>query len=604
MYEFIKRYKILVLVTLMIIIALQVLLFAQLKIINDSLFEQKIEQYVEDTQVNIQQSIHEKQKASTAIALAFAELAAIDSFNLQSVGDDLHFNELIKRINEHSSYNNLWLQVVDLNGQSLYRNWSSIRHDLLNIRPEFSLIKQSEEPIKSVSSGKFDLTIKVVIPILVEGHLLGFIDLITHFNSIQKRFETLGVDSLVVATKERSKLITHPFSSHTIGDYYLALLNPNLNLVNQVSQEELERWIERSQNWSIWNDKLVVKQSLMTPDDQVHGYYFAFIDLSKLDSAHLETHDLLTSKAYLIIADVVFSLFLLAGLLLFLLRSQKQYFQNILNSEEEIVLVTNGQKLIDANTQLYRYFTDIGKNRENCICDYFINEPGFLQKDMNGVSWVMYLINHPEIEHKVMVKVKDQSLIFRLKARRLSQSEDLFVVVLVDITALVELNEKLNQKTLTDSLTKAGNRRYFNQYLAEQLAHVKRYDRPLAVILFDIDYFKRVNDTYGHQAGDEVLVGMSRIVFQQLREVDKFFRIGGEEFMIVFSGHTQQEAYEIAERIRQAVEGYVFTGVGQVTISLGVTQYQPKETDNQIMQRVDRALYRAKEKGRNQTEIG
>jgi len=599
MFEFIKRYKWLVLTVLMVILGLQILTLNQLKALNHALFEQQVQYQSKTTIENIQQSIKEKQKATTAIALTLSEVLTLRDFNSHHFDSGSQFSQLIDRINQHSDYKNLWVQVVSTEGQSLFRSWSPIRHNLLNIRPEFALIKQSNSPIQSVSSGKFDLSIKVVTPIIIDGQLVGFLDLISHFNSFQKRFEKQGFDSLVVATHERSKMISNPFAQHYIGNYYVALLEPNLGLMNQVTEQELEGWIERHQEAFIWKNKLVMKLPLISPDDQVHGYYFAFKDFSKLDMAHLESNYFVEGKSYWIIADAVLSLLFLAGLALFLMRSQKRYYQNILNSEDEIVLVTNGRNLIDANAQLFKYFKELGIDKKACICDYFISEEGFLQKEMGGMSWIHYLIKHPELEHRALVNVQDNPTIFRLKAQRLSQSEELFVVVLVDITNLVELNENLNKQTLTDSLTQTGNRRYFNQYLTEQLTHVERYNNRLSLISFDIDHFKRVNDTYGHQVGDEVLIQVCDVVFEQLRDLDKFFRIGGEEFLVILVGHSQQEAYLVAERIRHAIVSQAFGEAGKITISLGVAEYRKGEADNQLMNRVDTALYQAKNRGRN-----
>ena len=152
----------------------------------------------------------------------------------------------------------------------------------------------------------------------------------------------------------------------------------------------------------------------------------------------------------------------------------------------------------------------------------------------------------------------------------------------------------------TDRLTGAWNRRRFDEGASGLMALSNRRRDPLPLILFDLDHFKRVNDTYGHNAGDLVLVQMVQVVRALLRASDFITRWGGEEFVILAPGTHLSGAAALAGKIREAVESTVFPGVGQVTISMGVTAYRPGETLEEWVQRADQALYRAKAGGRNQ----
>jgi diguanylate cyclase (GGDEF)-like protein len=154
-----------------------------------------------------------------------------------------------------------------------------------------------------------------------------------------------------------------------------------------------------------------------------------------------------------------------------------------------------------------------------------------------------------------------------------------------------------------DSLTGANNRRYFFEFADYEFTVAKRYDKPLSLIMFDIDHFKKFNDTYGHQAGDEILKQITQIARQQLRDADILARYGGEEFVILLPNSDAHESSIVAERIRGSVAAYQMdTNDGRVsaTISLGITEcLAHTETLDELVLQADRALYAAKSAGRN-----
>ncbi len=159
---------------------------------------------------------------------------------------------------------------------------------------------------------------------------------------------------------------------------------------------------------------------------------------------------------------------------------------------------------------------------------------------------------------------------------------------------------------LVDPLTGAFNRRYLDAHLPRFLAQAADNKKPLTVQVLDIDHFKKVNDTYGHAAGDAVLKEVSRRVMSGVRPFDFFVRMGGEEFAIVMSATALPSAYKIAERLRQAIADTPIPIEGQadgikITISIGMADTNPatEGTPNKVFERADEALYRAKNQGRN-----
>ncbi len=168
---------------------------------------------------------------------------------------------------------------------------------------------------------------------------------------------------------------------------------------------------------------------------------------------------------------------------------------------------------------------------------------------------------------------------------------------------LQELARDLRFQATTDPLTGVSNRLKFDQMLAGEILRSDRYKTPLGLVLFDVDHFKDVNDTYGHPIGDKVLVELARFVTGRIRNTDLLARWGGEEFILLLPGSDGRMAYLTAEKLRQELSLIPFEGVGRVTCSFGVAQYADGDTAQAVISRADKALYRAKINGRNQGEL-
>ena len=160
--------------------------------------------------------------------------------------------------------------------------------------------------------------------------------------------------------------------------------------------------------------------------------------------------------------------------------------------------------------------------------------------------------------------------------------------------------------SIHDRLTGLFNYGYFLDHLQTEQKRALRYNTPLSVVMIDVDYFKRFNDTFGHEMGNEVLKRVTKVINSRIRNVDIAARYGGEEFVLILPNATKEQAFTVAERIRLAVEKESFKGnssqpLAHVTISGGIASY-PSQAENveQLVYRADQALYMAKETGRNQ----
>ena len=158
-----------------------------------------------------------------------------------------------------------------------------------------------------------------------------------------------------------------------------------------------------------------------------------------------------------------------------------------------------------------------------------------------------------------------------------------------------------------DGGTQTFNKQYLLESLDSEFQFSKTYGRPLSVIYFDLDHFKKVNDTYGHNAGDFILSELSKLVKSIVRKDDIFCRFGGEEFVILLPNTDARTAYDSAERIRKTVEENIFNTEGhslKQTVSLGVSQLQPSmNTPKDFLEDADKKLYQSKQNGRNQVTI-
>jgi len=184
------------------------------------------------------------------------------------------------------------------------------------------------------------------------------------------------------------------------------------------------------------------------------------------------------------------------------------------------------------------------------------------------------------------------------------------------MSRLVELEEesknlkvrvqKERLQAQTDTLTEIPNRLGYEQRIAQEYARWKRFNNPLTLVVWDIDHFKRINDDYGHAAGDKALKTIAKLLSHKIRETDYFARYGGEEFVLIMPGANKDAAKDVAEKLREVVEesGFHFKGEPvSITVSAGVAEFSAGDTPQQVFERADKGLYKAKELGRNRIEI-
>jgi len=169
---------------------------------------------------------------------------------------------------------------------------------------------------------------------------------------------------------------------------------------------------------------------------------------------------------------------------------------------------------------------------------------------------------------------------------------------------LLARTRELEHLTVTDPLTGLYNRRHFERLTVSELAISLQQREPSSLLMIDIDHFKRINDTYGHDVGDKVLRDVARILTEVFRKSDAICRVGGEEFIALCHGAYKRDAFAIGEKIRKSIEAHAFPGVSAdvVTVSVGITSYSGESNEttvDDLLNQVDKALYHSKQLGRN-----
>ncbi|MCD6433471.1 MAG: GGDEF domain-containing protein, partial [Sulfurimonas sp.] len=280
----------------------------------------------------------------------------------------------------------------------------------------------------------------------------------------------------------------------------------------------------------------------------------------------------------------------------------KNYVRELLNLQQDMIVVSNGENTIDANSAFLNFFNyktiEDFHHEHPCVCDMFIKEEGYLAKEMYGLSWIEYMKNNPKEEHRVKIlNNSGEERIFEIELEKLENSNKVFILFR-DITDDMRLHETLQERANYDALTHIFNRGRFEYYLDKEILRSSRNGEKFSLIMFDIDHFKEINDTYGHDVGDIVLKELTSLVSKHIRNLDVFARWGGEEFMIISLTNIEYSE-RFAEKLREVIDKNVFTTVGHVCCSFGVTQFHHKDTKKLIVKRCDNMLYSAKEAGRN-----
>lgn len=284
-----------------------------------------------------------------------------------------------------------------------------------------------------------------------------------------------------------------------------------------------------------------------------------------------------------------------------------QKIKSILDAQDNIVIVTNNETITNVNKKFLDFFEvnsiDEFTDKTDNIYDFFQEEYGFVTRTllMKQECWIQYIKNLPEVDRVVKITNKNnEERIFTVNIDNYDNKIDYFVISLTDVTELKEKSNLLEYQASHDSLTGLNNRNKFKELFGKEIRRGIRYKNDLSLVLFDLDLFKNINDTHGHQIGDEVLKEIAQIVLTNVREHDTVVRWGGEEFLVLLPETDLEGAKNVAEKIRLSIESKTVSSLNlSITASFGVSVLKLDDKEDSFIARVDDALYKAKNQGRN-----
>ncbi len=295
-------------------------------------------------------------------------------------------------------------------------------------------------------------------------------------------------------------------------------------------------------------------------------------------------------------------------------KDTKELFEMVFTTIPDATMIISLEqgKLFDFN----KAFCQLVKYSKTDLLNKTMVDIGFFKETLQENAWYQELRKNNQCYNtKINIVSKENNLIIGLFSSKIIYIDDVAYIISVikDITELHKIEEKLilseikyrllakEMKALseTDKLTQIYNRVKLDEVLYNELERIGRSTNPIALMIIDIDDFKKVNDQFGHQVGDSVLIEFANILSQNIRELDILGRWGGEEFMIILPFTDLDGSYIIAEKLRKSIANNDFVGVGHLTASFGIAATKESTTPDQLASKADKALYEAKHLGKN-----
>lgn len=318
------------------------------------------------------------------------------------------------------------------------------------------------------------------------------------------------------------------------------------------------------------------------------------------------TFELTHHEENMIFITIAFLTFMFLIIIYFFNKNHqiKNLLKTVINTTDDLIFFKDCKlRYLGCNKSFERF---IGKKESEIIGknDFELFEEevakGFHEKDLAVIKAKRILINEEWVffeTKKILLQTKKIPLQYK------KNNKQGVLGISRDVTELYEIHEKLKEQAYHDELTNIFNRKAFNERLKEKFDLYQRYNSIFCIAMYDIDNFKNINDTYGHDIGDKVLKEMTEEVKLQIRKTDLIFRVGGEEFIIIFPKTLIDEAFEVVEKIRKKVSQMNILENEKITVSIGLSQVNEDDDVDSIYERIDKLMYQSKKSGKNQTSI-
>ncbi len=431
-----------------------------------TLLNAKYTNHIKNTENTIKTLINMKKNANLLIGISLAKDERLINFLDKKDELKIDYSIITEEIKNNTSFKSVWIQIIDINGKSLYRSWTNVLSSL-TFRSDLTQTLVEKKASSSISVGQFDITIKGRVPVYSNNQIIGYIEVISHFNSIIDVLKENKINSIVLADKKYKDTIKYPFSKTFIGDYYVATNNENI-VNKQLNLENIDELINLD-SYVIKNNTLIYTYKLSTNFDNKLGYIVNFIDLNNIDIENIKTFK----------SQFITNVIILFILLIFLfisyvyfnesnnskqsnlklkkhikqLNNLQKYKQSILDSQTNIIVITDGKIILSSNKRLFDFFTDVKnlfefRKKYVCICSSFLDmddELYIINKKYGDKNWAEYILDNPNKNFKVaMLDFEKKLKHFSIDVSIIKSNNNL-IVTLTDITFEVE-QIKLNKE--------------------------------------------------------------------------------------------------------------------------------------------------------------
>ena len=494
--------------------------------------------------------------------------------------------------------------------------------DLSTFRKTVTYVNDTNQKISGFEEGLATNGYRFVFPLFNQNRYLGSVELSFSAYALSDFLKNKFLDThFIISKKALYKIDPSYITSHIDKSFVTDKAHQNTTIIFSP-----EKYLQD------FSQKFKGKGFSLAVETDTGKYIETFIPVKNPVSKNTNAYMIILSDGkYLTIIEqnawLIFAgLNIILMLLFFYFIKEKQFrsqiknkhsvltqtnkkLKTIIDSQENMIIITNSTKMSDVNAKLltflgYSSFEQLIKHHK-CICDFFLKHKDYfhLGKLPANSNWIDHLENLPLQERVVnMVGINIEPKAFQVNISKYDNKGS-SIITFTDITDIVIQQKILQYKAQHDRLTDIYNRQKIDEILEKICGYSRRRKEEIGVIMFDIDHFKSVNDTYGHDTGDEVLKAIAKLIQKNIREDDIFGRWGGEEFLIILRHTSIENTFQKARLLRKAIEEMRYKKLPKVTASFGVTEVIPNDTPQALLKRVDLALYKAKSEGRNRVTL-
>ncbi|ADG92593.1 integral membrane sensor signal transduction histidine kinase [Arcobacter nitrofigilis DSM 7299] len=411
---------------------------------------------------NINFLIEDKKTATLTLAIATSKFENIKNTFITRDIHNFNLSEFSKELSSNTSFKNIWFMLIDKDGTALYRSWNEHKNDTLLFRKGIKNILKNPKITNTIAVGRYDMTFHSIIPIYDNKKFLGIFEVITHFNSIAKDLTKSNTNSVILADKKYFNTLKYPFSNNFINQYYITNLDAKDNLINLIKKIGIEK-ILKTNGYLIVDNKFISTYKIEDSEKDNIGYIISSKGLKDIDMSDIskfKTNFITNAISLFILLTFVLSLifyYIFSRKVLI----EKKKAQQILDSQQNIIILTDGEVLNNANKQFLNFFNQYHsveefKKEHKCICEMFvdINDENYItDKDYNGKNWAQFILENPKINLKAAM-IKDEQIrhfLLNVSLNLFSGEEIPYIVVtLTDIT--LDIKQKSELKLLNDNL--------------------------------------------------------------------------------------------------------------------------------------------------------